>query len=265
MKEQILSYISQDNPWRDRLQWFDTITSTNDVLKQMAQQGAPHGTVLVADRQTGGRGRRGRTFLSPAGVGIYMSVLLRPNCRPEKLMHLTCAVAEAMCNAVENAAGFRPGIKWTNDLVYSRRKLSGILTELGFDSSGNVAYAIIGIGINCCQQHQDFAHEIRDIAGSLAMVSGHEISRPRVAAAMVDAIENMSRNLLSGQAELLNQYRADCITIGQEISVVRGDSVKRGKALDVDEQGALIVRYHSGETEAVNSGEVSIRGMYGYV
>lgn len=261
MKERIEALMR--SPWK--IQWYDTITSTNDVLKQLAQEGAPEGTVLIAGHQTGGRGRRGRSFLSPAGVGIYLSALIRPNCRPEQLMHLTCAVAEAMCSAVEQSAGFRPAIKWTNDLVYQKRKLSGILTELGFGPGGTVAYAVIGIGINCCQTLSDFPPEIRDIAGSLAMVIGAEIDRARVAAAMTDALEEMNRHLLTDRALILDAYRKDCMTIGQQISVVRGEDVRRGTALDVDESGALIVRYDSGETAAVNSGEVSVRGMYGYV
>lgn len=261
----ILSNLSPSNPWKEKIQYFDEITSTNDVLKQMAFAGAPHGTVLIADRQSGGRGRQGRSFLSPAGVGIYMSVLLRPNCKPEELMHLTCAVASAMCEAVERSAGFRPGIKWTNDLVYRKRKLAGILTELGFTPAGLVDYAVIGIGVNCCQQQEDFLEEIRDIAGSLATVSGHAIDRAKVAAAMVDALYEMDCKLLTDKSAILNRYRRDCITLGQDICVVRGDTLRHGHALDVDEEGALIVRFADGHTEAVNSGEVSVRGMYGYI
>lgn len=263
MKERIERLLPSSCTWK--VQWYDSITSTNDVLKTMASQGAPEGTVLIAGHQTGGRGRRGRSFLSPPDVGIYLSALIRPNCKPEQLMHLTCAVAEAMCDAVAESAGFRPRIKWTNDLVSGKRKLSGILTELGFSPDGRVSYAVIGIGINCCQQPQDFPREIQDIAGSLAMVSGKEIDRARVAAAMTEALEAMNRKLLTDKTAILNAYRRDCMTIGQAISVVRGDEVRRGTALDVDEDGALIVRYDDGETAAVNSGEVSVRGMYGYV
>lgn len=263
MKERIEALLSPSCTWD--IHWYDTITSTNDVLKQMALHGAPEGTVLIAGHQTGGRGRRGRSFLSPPGVGIYLSALIRPGCKPDQLMHLTCAVAEAMCDAVEKAAGFRPGIKWTNDLVYQKRKLSGILTELSFGPDGTVSHAVIGIGINCCQRLQDFPREIQDIAGSLAMVTGEEIDRAKVAAAMTASLEQMNQKLLTDKKGILDAYRRDCMTIGQQISVVRGDEIRRGKALDVDEDGALIVRYDSGETAAVNSGEVSVRGMYGYV
>ena len=120
----------------------------------------------------------GRSFLSPGGVGVYMSVILRPNCTPDKLMHLTCATAVAMCDAVEQAAGFRPGIKWTNDLVSKRKKLAGILTEMSLDATGKVAYAVVGIGVNCCQKPEDFAPEIRDMAGSLSMIAEQNLLLP---------------------------------------------------------------------------------------
>ena len=199
-------------------------------------------------------------------MGVYYSLILRPGCSPGELMHLTCATAVAMCEAVEKAAGFRPGIKWTNDLVFQRRKLGGILTELGLSAKGSVDYAIIGIGINCCQQEADFPPEIRDIAGSLSMVTGTEIDRSAVAAAMMEALFRMDQILLAEKAEILNRYRKDCITVGQEISLLRvGEEVRHGRAVDVDQEGALVVEFSDGHREAVNSGEVSIRGMYGYL
>ena len=265
MKDQILTKLSPAYPWKDHFHFFEELDSTNDRLKDMARKGAAHGTVLIADRQTGGHGRLGRSFHSPGGAGIYLSILLRPDCGPAELMHLTCATAVAMCGAVERAAGFRPGIKWTNDLVYNRRKLGGILTELGLNSQAKVDYAIIGIGINCCQQPEDLPPDIRETAGSLAMASGCEIDRSKVAAAMMEALWQLDRTLLSGKDAMLQSYRRDCITLGQDISLLRGEAVRHGHALDVDENGALVVAYPDGTVEAVNSGEVSVRGMYGYV
>ncbi|MBP3683688.1 MAG: biotin--[acetyl-CoA-carboxylase] ligase [Oscillospiraceae bacterium] len=265
MKEEILSRLSPAYPWKEHFHYFDELGSTNDLLKTMAKEGAPHGTVIIADHQTGGHGRMGRSFHSPGGVGVYLSILLRPNCAPVELLHLTCAVAVAMCDAMEAAVGLRPGIKWTNDLVYNKRKLGGILTELGLTPTGMVDYAIIGIGINCCQNLSDFAPDIQHIAGSLAMVTGKEIDRASVAAAMMDALLRMDKTLLSRKQAMLGQYRADCITVGQDISLLRGDEVRHGHAEDVDEAGALVVRFPDGHTEAVNSGEVSVRGMYGYL
>lgn len=248
------------------MHYLEETDSTNDQLKKLARQGAPHGTVLIADRQTGGHGRMGRSFHSPGGVGIYFSLLLRPDCAPGELMHLTCATAVAMCDAVEAAAGLRPGIKWTNDLVHGKRKLGGILTELGLSSRGTVDYAIIGIGINCCQSQKDFPEDIRSIAASLTMVTGKEIDRANVAAAMMEALYRMDTILLPEKQAILERYRKDCITIGQEISLFRvGEEVRHGIAADMDNQGALIVEFADGHRETVNSGEVSIRGMYGYL
>ncbi len=265
MIDSILANLSADYPWKDRIHWFESIDSTNTRAKQLAAQGAPHGTVLIADSQTGGRGRLGRSFHSPSGNGIYLSVILRPNCHAKELMHLTCATGVAMCDAVESACGIRPGIKWTNDLVFGKRKLGGILTELSLDSNGNVSFAVVGIGINCCQKAEDFPEEIRSIATSLQMQTGIPVDRGHVIAAMLISLEDMSQKLCNEKAQIMTQYRQDCITVGQEISVVAGETVRHGTAISVDGEGALLVRFPDGHTESVSSGEVSIRGMYGYI
>lgn len=265
MKNKILSLLSDKYPWKEQIQYFPSLGSTNDLLKAMAKQDAPHGTAILAGHQTGGHGRLGRSFHSPEGMGVYLSFLLRPDCTPAELMHLTCAAAVSMCDAVEQASGLRPGIKWTNDLVWGKQKLGGILTELGIRPDGTVDWAIIGIGINCRQTADDFPPEIRHIAASLDMVAGNPTVPARLAAAMLDALHTMSRTLLTEKSAMLEAYRRNCITIGQEISVVRGDNVRHGKALSVEDDGALLVEYPDGTQETVNSGEVSIRGMYGYI
>ena len=265
MKDRILSALSPEYPWKELFHYLPETDSTNVQLKHLARRGAPHGTVMIAGRQTGGKGRLGRSFHSPENAGVYLSILLRPQCRPQELMHLTCATAVAMCDALEQAAGIRAGIKWTNDLVYGRRKLGGILTELGLTPQGMVDHAIIGIGINCTQQEADFAEDIRSIAGSLAMVTGHEVDSATVAAAMMEALKAMDDTLLTGKDAMLDRYRGRCITVGQDISLVRGDEIRHGHAETVDAEGALVVRFPDGRREAVNSGEVCVRGMYGYV
>lgn len=266
MKEQILNHLSAECPWRDTLHWYDTIDSTNLQAKALARSGAPHGTVLVAGHQTGGRGRLGRSFSSPPGMGVYLSVILRPNCAPKDLMHLTCAAAVAMCKAVEQAAGFRPGIKWTNDLVFEKKKLGGILTELSVDSkTGLIEYAIVGIGINCRQQTPDFPPELQAIATSIALITGRDTSPCVLAAAMIDALTEMEHSLLSGKAHIMSQYRQDCITIGQEVVLLQAAQTSCGTAVDLDENGGLIVCFSDGSVRTVTSGEVSVRGMYGYI
>lgn len=244
---------------------YETIDSTNLRAKQLADAGAAHGTVVIAETQAGGKGRMGRSFHSPAGSGIYLSMILRPQCPAVKLMHLTCAVAVAMCDALETAAGIRPGIKWTNDLVCGTKKLGGILTELSLDAKGNAVYAIVGIGINCCQKESDFPEDIRSIATSLSAVTGCAVDRSRVAAAMIEALQTMADVLLSEKASIMERYRRDCITTGKEVSLVKGDRVRHGFAETVDDDGALIVLFSDGHREAVNAGEVSVRGMYGYL
>ena len=251
------------HPWAETVQVLDSIDSTNNYLKRLAAMGAPEGTVAIAEEQTAGRGRLGRSFSSRKGVGLYFSVLLRPQLPPERLMHLTCAVAVAVCDAIEEAAGFRPGIKWINDLVARGRKLCGILAELALTQGGQVDYAVVGIGINCAQEPEDFDPAIRDMAGSLAMIAGRPIDRTALAAACVRAMERLSADL-SDSAGYLARYRADCITLGSRIQVIRGDSRRPGQALDIREDGGLVVQYTDGTIETVQSGEVSVRGLYGY-
>lgn len=254
------------HPWTRSIQIFDQVHSTNTLAKELAAAGAPGGTILIADRQTGGRGRLGRSFLSPGDVGIYLSAIIRPDCPPQSLMHLTCAVAVAMCDAVEAAFGFRPGIKWTNDLVVGTKKLGGILTELSLNPrTGLVDWAVLGIGINCRQSEQHFDESIRSMACSARMIVGRDVDRNRLASEMIRALERMEQNLLAGRQAMLGRYRLDCITLGQQISILRGDDVSHGTALDIDPEGALIVRLDSGEIRTINSGEVSIRGLYGYI
>lgn len=250
-------------PWREQLCWYDTTDSTNTQAKRLARQGAPHGTVLIAEQQTGGRGRMGRQFVSDPGLGIYLSVLLRPNFPPEQLMHLTCATAVAMCDAVEAVAGFRPGVKWINDLVYEGRKLGGILTELSVEA-GMTEYAVIGIGINCCQQKEDLPAQLQDMAGSLAMVTGRPIDRTVLAGAMIDALWQMDQQL-ANKEPLMTRYRQDCITLGRDIAIHGADEILHGKALDIDPDGGLVVQLENGSIRTVCSGEVSVRGLYGYI
>ena len=264
MKDKILKNLTAECPWRDTLYWYDTIDSTNTRAKQLAKEGAPHGTVLIAGHQTGGRGRMGRTFQSPEGQGVYLSVILRPNCAPSRLMHLTCAAGVAMTEAVEAVSGVRPQVKWINDLVIAGKKLGGILTEMSVDK-GMVEYAVIGIGINCLQKAEDFPSEIAGLATSLSMAATKVILPEKLAAAMVTALWKMDAMLFTHKAQLMDRYRKSCVTLGKEIQVIQGDTVLPGKAIDMDDDGGLFVEYPDGTTQLVASGEVSVRGMYGYV
>ena len=264
MKEKILQNLPTECPWRDTLYWYPATDSTNTQAKLLAKNGAPQGTTIIAGHQTGGRGRMGRTFQSPANVGVYLSVILRPHCKPEELMHLTCAAGVAMVEAVEKVSGVRPQVKWINDLVVGSKKLGGILTEMSLDK-GMVEYAIIGIGINCLQGKEDFHPEIADLATSLSLAAGRTITPDVLAAAMMEALWEMSKVLFTQKAQIMANYKANCITLGKDIQVLRAGDVRPGKAVDLDQDGGLIVEYPDGRRETVASGEVSVRGMYGYV
>lgn len=260
--------------WVKHLHIFDSLDSTNNKAKEMAETGCPHGTVIIADTQSHGRGRMGRSFHSPSGLGLYMSVVLRPNCRPAELMHLTCATGVAVLDGIYREVlppeyrhiGRGPAIKWTNDIVFPPYKLGGILTELSIcPQNGAVRYAIVGIGINCCQEQQDFPPELREIATSLSLATGAEISRPAVAAAMIENLCQMAAQLHSHKHALMAAYRKDCVTLGKEVSVISPEGIYPGYAVDIDENGELLVRFADGKLQSVHAGEVSVRGMYGYV
>lgn len=260
----ILSHLSQEHPWRKTVHIFDTIDSTNTRAKQMASQGALHGTVLIARQQTGGRGRMGKSFFSPKDAGLYLSVVLRPRCAPTDLMHLTCAVAVAACDAVEAATGFRPGIKWINDLVWGSRKLGGILAELSINpGSGLVDYAVVGIGINC--DKTAYPEELADIALSLGEITHKAVSPALLAARLLESLFEMDRRLFIDKDTLLAAYRTSCVTLGKQIVVHSSTGEYNATALDIDNEGALLVQTQNGDIHAVSSGEVSIRGMYGYI
>lgn len=264
--DQILDALPKDFPWRNQLHCYSCIDSTNTVAKKAASTDAAEGTAFIADCQSAGRGRLGRTFLSPKGMGIYLSVILRPACTPDKIMHLTCAVAVAIRSAIVQCCGLQAGIKWTNDLVVGKYKLAGILTELSINrATGLVDFAVVGVGINCCQQSNDFPAELKDIATSIAISTGDAVDRNRLCAALLIALHNMRQSLFLQKNTLMDAYRANCITLGQRICITGAGPVRYALATDIDDEGGLIVRHDSGALETITSGEVSVRGMYGYI
>jgi len=266
VKTEIITHLSSRHPWAKQIHYFSTIDSTNNEAKRMALNGAPHGTVVIADHQTGGRGRMGRSFHSPAGCGLYLSVVLRPDCHMTDAMHLTCAAGVAAHNAVLRATDVSPQIKWINDLVYGQKKLGGILAEPFIHlHNRKINFLIVGIGINCNHHIWDFPQELRDMAISLSMITGHPIDRNKLTAELIRSLEIMSRSLLSEKTAIMQYYRSNCITLGKEVSIHRFEEVRHGTAVSIDDEGALLVRFPDGHTEAIAAGEVSIRGMYGYV
>ena len=249
MKEAILSYLSAGYSERGSLHYYQTLDSTNTEAKALARQGAPAGTAVVAQMQTGGRGRMGRSFLSPAG-GVYLSVILRPEMPAAELMHLTCAAAVAAQQAVREVTGIVPQIKWINDLVLEEKKLGGILTELSLKPDGSVDFAIIGIGINCGA----VPAEVAQIATAV------DADPAQLCAELINAFCQMD---LQSKTSMLEHYRASCITLGKPVKILGSETT--GTAVDVDDRGGLMIRLETGDIRTVDSGEVSVRGLYGYV
>ena len=196
----VLSYLPEAR--RAMVRCFAQIDSTNSYLKAEAMRGAPDGLCAIADRQTAGRGRAGRPFRSDAGQGVYLSMLLRPNCAPTAAMTMTAHVAVAVCRALE-ACGVQPGIKWTNDLVLGTKKLCGILTELTVEAeTGTVDSIVAGIGVNVRQRPEDFPPELRAIAGSVRSETGLEISRARISTITARAVSRSGGRCASCAARM---------------------------------------------------------------
>lgn len=240
----------------------EEVDSTNNVAKQLGTQGAPHGTVVVTERQTGGRGRLGRSFVSPPG-GVYLSVLLRPELPLERLMHLTALAAVATRRAIDDCCGLAPDIKWMNDLLWQDKKLCGILTELSCEAeSGRLEYAVIGIGVNCNTRLSELPPEVQKRATSLREAAGREIDVNALAAAMIARLQELDAVLRGDRDPWMREYRGACVTLGKQVLLLRAGESRPAFALDVDDDAGLIVRYEDGTTGTVSSGEVSVRGIY---
>ncbi len=243
----------------------ESVDSTNNYAKHLGMGCGQDNTAIVANEQTGGRGRLGRSFLSPRDDGIYLTMLYRPPVSPMQAVNLTAWVAVAICDGIEAACGIRPGIKWTNDIVLGNRKLAGILTEMSVEGeTGSLQYLVTGIGVNVLQAESDFPEELRPVATSLAM-EGHPANRGRLAAELINALDRMYHHWLAGTGDYRQRYRRDCLTLGREVRILRGGTERLAVAIDLDEELGLRVRYPDGQEETITSGEVSVRGMYGYV
>lgn len=267
-EKEIRCYLGNTAFLGENIVCLDSVDSTNTYLKKQSLTGIPEGTVVTADCQTGGRGRMNRVFQNPAGKMVALSVLLRPDVPLERLTCVTAQTAVALCDAIEEVCGLRPQIKWTNDLVLRRKKLCGILTEMALEGeTGSLQYLVIGMGVNVHQTSEDFAGELAGIATSLDMELGRSVSRAELAAAEIRAMDRLYGDICRGDTRrYLEAYRRDCVTIGKTVQLVSADGTRMvAEALDVDEDFGLVVRMDDGTKRTVRTGEVSVRGMYGYV
>lgn len=238
--------------------------STNIQAKYEAEQGAEHGLLVVADRQLAGRGRRGRSWESPQGVCIYMTILLRPKIQPLKAPMLTLVMALSVAEAVREMTGLQAEIKWPNDIVLNKKKVCGILTEMSLEMD-RVDYVVTGVGINVNQT--TFPDTIRETATSLLVEGGEPVRRAELIAAVMERYEKnyeifSETEDLSGLCET---YNAMLVNRGKEVRVLEPGNAYQAYAEGIDDKGELIVKTPDGETKKIFAGEVSVRGIYGYV
>lgn len=262
-KAELESIIRTEWAGRNVLYFYET-DSTNNAAKRAAEEGAPHGTLAVADYQTSGKGRRGRSWSSPHGTGIFMSLLTRPELHPSCASMLTLVAALAVTEGIKEFCGVDTLIKWPNDIVLNGRKLCGILTEMSTELEC-IHYVVTGMGINA--NMEEFPEEIGRTATSLLIESGKKVKRSELAGAVMKAFETyydrfMETGDMSG---LLDIYNGRLANAGSPVRVLAPGNEYTGTALGIDETGELLVRMEDGEVRRVISGEVSVRGIYGYV
>lgn len=239
------------------LHWYEEVGSTNDVAKALAEEGARHGEVVVAERQTAGRGRRGRSWSSPARCNVYLSAVLRPDLPPARAPELTLLASVAVCQAVRQAGVPAAAIKWPNDVLASGRKLAGVLTEMAAELE-RVQWVVIGVGVNVNAAAADFPEELRDVATSLLVERGAPVPRALFAAAVLTALEEwLDRHAAEGFGPVRAAWREMSDTLGREVRIRGGAADLTGVAEDVDEAGALLVRTATG-LQRVVAGDVEL-------
>jgi BirA family biotin operon repressor/biotin-[acetyl-CoA-carboxylase] ligase len=234
--------------------------STNNELKRLAAGGAPEGTVVIAERQLAGRGRRGRTWQLGEGKGVTMSILLRPDIPPANIQAITLAASSAVVRAIEPYTNIKPEIKWPNDILLSGRKVCGILTEMTAEPD-RILSIIVGIGLNVFQQEEDFPDELKATATSIVLNSSGTVSRTVLTTAILEEFEDLYLDFIQRQstAKFLDIWRSFSGTIGCDIIIYQGEKSWQARALDVLEDGCLLVESADGTRQAVASGEISIR------
>lgn len=235
------------------------VGSTNDLAMEAGRRGAGEGLAILADRQTGGRGRRGRAWVSAAGVGLYTSILLRPGCPAEKAPVLTLVAALATGEAIEEVAGLPVWLKWPNDVLVGGRKAAGILAEMA-GADEQVSHVVIGIGINVNHGPGEFPEALRAAASSLFLATGRPTARSELAAALYNRLDRWYRVFREGRIEaILAAGRGRSATLGHAVDVLEGGGRWQGTAVDLDGDGALLVREEGGAVRRVLAGDVSIR------
>lgn len=237
---------------------FEQTTSTNDVIEKLARDGVREGVVVFAESQTKGRGRLGRKWLSPARKGLWFSVLLRPDVRPQETTQLTVASATALRRAIFSETNLQPEIKWPNDILIGGKKVAGILTEMSAELD-RVRYVILGMGIDVNLDASEFPAELKKTATSLKIETNETISRAELATAILREWDEDYLRVCSGKfSGIADEWEKHCTTIGKNVNVQIGDRKIRGRAEALDDDGALLLRTEHGRLERIIGGDVTL-------
>ena len=247
-----------------KIYYFESIDSTNDKAKIIAVD-EEEGTVVIAEEQTGGKGRLGRKWISPKGKGIWMSIILKPSVEPFKVGSITLLGAAAIFKGLENM-GISSKIKWPNDIIIDDKKISGILTEMSAELN-RINHLIMGIGINVNLDQVDIPEDLKDKATSLKINGDRKIDRKVLLAHILNEFEKLYIPFReNGDTSIaIDICKKNSATVGNEVKIIRGKEEKLGRAIDIDEKGQLIVEFKDGKIENIFSGEVSVRGVNGYI
>lgn len=247
------------------IKYLDSIDSTNNEAKRLASEGTPEGTIVISEEQISGRGRLGRNWVSPKYKGIWMSIILRPDIEPMYVPEITQIAAAAVCKATREL-GIETYIKWSNDIILNYKKVCGILTEMSGEIN-KVNYVVVGIGMNVNIEEDEFPEEVKSTATSLKIEQGVSIRRKELVAKILNNFEELyeefiTENSIKTSIELCRRYS---ILIGRDIKIINRGNETIAEAIGLSDEGKLIVRYENGSTEEIISGEVSVRGLHGYV
>ena len=237
---------------------YQTLESTNQLAKELAKSGAKHGTVIIAEEQTMGRGRRGRTFFSPNGTGIYMSIITKPKENIQDAILITTAAAVAVKRAIKLVTNLDTKIKWVNDLYYENKKMCGILAEaVNTPGSGDIHSIIVGIGINFVSKNDDFPADLQGIATALYEDRPKHITRNQLCSEVINQLLSLYEEL--ADRNFLKEYKENSLVLGKEIQILEATEHIFAKAIDIDNEGGLVVEFEDGSKKVLNSGEISIR------
>jgi BirA family biotin operon repressor/biotin-[acetyl-CoA-carboxylase] ligase len=237
---------------------FQETTSTSDVVEKLARDGVKEGAVVFAESQAQGRGRLGRKWISPPGKGLWFSVLLRPDLRPQAVTQLTIASATALVRAMRASAGLTAEIKWPNDILIRGKKVAGILTEMSGELD-HVKHAILGIGVDVNLTTREFPPELRKLATSIKVETGRAVDRAELATAILRELDGDYARIGSGQFETVaDEWERYCSTIGRNVVIQIGDRRIQGRAESLDGDGALLLRTQHGHLERITGGDVTL-------